>query len=180
MNVSQLFSTKEREKILDYLLEHPSEQINMNKLARKLNLSPGQIHKYISMLRKSHLVERDKLKETPFTRAFRLVNNLKRIEKSKIVSLLRTTSPGITGMGMYGSWASGSNLESADLDIWLKVKNEAADEDIAKVRKELEKKLGAPVDIIVATPERLEHLHEKSDSFYFSLYNGILLWGEGL
>ncbi|MFH1448245.1 MAG: nucleotidyltransferase domain-containing protein [Candidatus Micrarchaeota archaeon] len=180
MNICPLFATKEREKILDYLLEHPSERINMNGLARKLHLSPGQIHKYITILRKAGLVEKDTIKETPLTGVLRLTHNLKRIAQTKLVDILRRGFPRVKGIGIYGSWASGTNLEDADLDIWLKIEKEPADENMAKMRKKLEKKLGIPVDIVIATPERLKHFQEKSDSFYFSLYHGRILWGEGL
>lgn len=179
MKIYPLLSTKEREKILGYLLYH-QENINMNKLARKLNLSVGQIHKYVSILRKEGLVVNDELKETPFTCALRLLWNLKRIQEAGVVGMLRNCFPELEGLGLYGSWASGTNLEGADLDIWVKMKKEPGDLEIVKARKEIEPKIGVPVDITIATPERLEHFREKSDAFYFSLYNGIILWGEGL
>ena len=180
MNISTLFATEERERILSYLLEHPSERINMNGLARKLDLSPGQVHKYITILRKWDLVGLDFLKPTPFTNVLRLMNNLKRISRAKTVDLLRENFPKTTGIGVYGSWASGTNIEGSDIDLWLKMKKEPKDAEIAGARKRIDNTLGAPVDIIIATPERLEHFREKSDSLYFSLYNGIILWGEGL
>ncbi|MFH0818070.1 MAG: nucleotidyltransferase domain-containing protein [Candidatus Micrarchaeota archaeon] len=180
MNINPLFASEERERILSYLLEHPSERINMNQLARKLRLSPGQIHKYMTILRKEKLVTKDLLKPTPLTNVLRMMNNLKRIERAGIVDLLKENFPKSTGIGMYGSWASGANVENSDLDLWLKMRKEPKDLEIARIRKQIENILGAPADIVIATSERLEHFHEKSDSFYFSLFNGITLWGEVL
>lgn len=180
MKMHPLLSTKEREKILGYLLEHPSGRINMNKLARELKLSVGQIHKYVSILRKDGLVVGDELQEIPFTCALRLLWNLKRIQEADAVRILRRHFPKLKGVGIYGSWAGGTNLEDADLDIWVKMKKEPGDIELAKARKEIEGKIGVPVDITITTPERLEHFLEKSEAFYFSLYNGRILWGEGL
>lgn len=180
MNIHSLMSTTEREMILGYLLEHPSEKINMNKLARKLALSTGQIHKYVTILRNAGLVNKDQLQESPLARALRLVWNLKRIEEADVVEILKRSFPNASGFGLYGSWASGSNYEDSDLDIWIKVKNEPKDLEMAKAKKELASAIGVSVDLTVATPKRLEHFREKSDAFYFSLYNAITLWGDGL
>ncbi len=180
MNIIALFSTKEREKILDYLLAHPSEEIIMRELARKLSLSAGQIHKYVGILKKEGLFKGNRLKETPLTSSLRLLWNLKRIEGAGITGILRRRFGKAAGIGMYGSWASGTNSEGSDLDLWVKTETEPKDIEIAEARKELESKLGAPVDIVIASPKRLERFREKSDAFYFSLYNGKVLWGEGL
>ena len=180
MNITALFSTKEREEILGYLLAHPSEEITMRGLARKLSLSASQIHKYVGILKKAGLFEQNRLKETPLTSALRLLWNLKRIGGAGIVAILRRRFGKVAGIGMYGSWASGTNTEGSDLDLWVKTEIKPKDIGIAQARKELESKLGVPVDIVIATPKGLEHFREKSDAFYFSLYNGKLLWGEGL
>ncbi|MCK4318948.1 nucleotidyltransferase domain-containing protein [Candidatus Micrarchaeota archaeon] len=180
MNIHTLLSTEEREKILRYLLKNPSNEINMNKLARELRLSVGQIHKYVTILRKERLVDQNRLQEIPITKTLRLLFNIKRIQEKRLVAILKNHLPKSKSIGIYGSWANGTNLEGADLDIWVKMDNEPADLELAKTRKKLEKKLGVPVDLTIATPERLKHFREKSDAFYFSLYNGIILWGEGL
>ena len=180
MKIQPLFSTKERELILAYLLDHPSEKINMNQLARKLKISVGQIHKYVSILRKEGIVKGIGIQDTPMVRSLRVLRNLQRIEEKKLINRLKRHIPNILGIGIYGSWADGTNKENADLDVWIKLEKSPADIDIAKTRKELENVILVPVDITIATPEHMKHFREKSDSFYFSLYNGIKLWGEEL
>ena len=180
MKIQPLYSTKEREIILNYLLDHPSEKINMNQLARKLKISVGQVHKYISILRREGIVKGDSLQDTPTVRSLRILYNLQKINKKKIVQLLKRHFPDISGIGIYGSWAKGTNIENADLDIWIKIEKSPLDINIAKTRKEIEIVIGVPVDLTMATPESMKHFREKSDSFYFSLYNGIKLWGEEL
>ncbi len=180
MNISRLVSTEEREKILAYLLSHPSESVNMNGLARKLDLSPGQIHKYVGILKQAGLFKDGKLLDIPIVRAFRIVLNIRGIEKAGVAAALLRNFPKAEGIGIYGSFASGGNSENSDLDLWVKIGKEPKDAEIARARRELEDKLGFPVDIIIATPERLANFREKSDAFYFSLYYGITLWGESL
>lgn len=180
MNLSMIFSTKEREKILDYLLKYPTKKINMNKLARDLDLSPGQIHKYVSILRKEKIIANDQLKEFHITFALRLLLNHKRIQKANIVKILHNSFPQLKGLGIFGSWARGTNLEGADLDIWLKMEDEPNDLEIAKAKRAIERKIKVPVDLVIASPKRLKHIKEKSDAFYFSLYSGINIWGEEL
>ncbi len=180
MEIHPLVSTEERELILGYLLAHPSEKINMNGIARELGLSPGQIHKYVSILRKEGLVKGDEWAEGPLAHALRLLFNIKRIGGAEVVGILRRELPGVTGVGIFGSWASGTNLEGSDLDIWVKMGKEPEELAVARARRKLEERVGAPVDIVIATPERMEHFRKKSDAFYFSLYNGRFLWGEEL
>ena len=180
MKIQPLFSTKERELILAYLLDHPSEKINMNQLARKLRISVGQIHKYISILRREGIVKDNNLQDTPTIRSLRILHNLQKINERKVIQLLKRSIPDILGIGIYGSWAKGTNIENADLDIWIKIKKSPSDIDIAKTRKEIESAIRVSVDMTIATPESMKHFREKSDSFYFSLYNGIKLWGKEL
>jgi len=180
MEMQPLFSTVEREKIMRYLLENPSTEINMNAMARRLCLSPGQIHKYVSLLRGNGLVEGKWLRDTPLVRALRLIDNLRRIDDARLVRLARRYLTGVKGIAVYGSWATGSNLETADLDIWVKMAKEPKDAELAALRRKLGEAIGAPVDILIATPGRLEHLKSKNESLFHSLYHSIVLWGEGI
>lgn len=180
MNIGRLISTKERQKILGHLLTHPSEVTTMRALAAKLGVSASQVHKYFGILGKEGLLEGLRLKRGPLTASLRLLWNVKRIEEAGVVQVLRRRIKSVEGIGFYGSWAAGTNTEDSDLDLWIKTEAEPDDLELAKTRKELESKLGVPVDIIIVSPESLKHLREKSDAFYFSLYNGRVVWGEGL
>ncbi|MFH1199782.1 MAG: nucleotidyltransferase domain-containing protein [Candidatus Micrarchaeota archaeon] len=181
MNITELFSTGERQKILGYLLSHPSQGMTMRALAKKLGLSAGQIHKYFAILGKEGLFEQGRLKEGPLISSLRLLWNVKRIEEAGVVGIIRHRIGAVAGIGLYGSWASGTNAEGSDLDLWVKTEAEPEDDlKLAKARKEIESRLGVPVDVVIASSQRLARLREKSDAFYFSLYNGRVLWGEGL
>lgn len=175
-----LVSTTERERVLEHVLANPTEKINMNGISRILELSPGQVHKCIAMMRKVGIVRGDRLLQRPITAALRLIFNLRKVEKAKIIEVMRRRIPGCTGIGLFGSWSKGTNRESADLDLWIKMENEPNDANVATVRKEMQRKLGTAVDLVVATASRMTELSEKSPSTFYSLHDGILLWGEPL
>ena len=175
-----LVSTIERERVLEHVLANPLKKINMNAMARTLKLSPGQIHKCIAMMRKEGLVHGDRLIENPITAALRLIFNLRKVEKAKIIETLRRRIPGCQGIGLFGSWSKGTNTESSDVDLWVKMQNEPSDAQIAAVRKVLQAKMGTAMDLVVATPLRMAELSEKSPSTFHSLHHGILLWGDAL
>lgn len=180
MNIQPLFSTKQRELIMNYLLDNPNEEINMNRIARKLSISPAQMHKYIEILRQENLVQNKKLLITPLINSLRLTRNLSKISNLNIIKILQKHFPKAIGIGIYGSWAKGVNDETADLDIWLKITKLPKDIEIVKARREIEQKIGKAVDITILNQERMSQLQERNASFYFSLYHGITLWGEGL
>lgn len=180
MDISQLVSRKERIKLLEHILYHPSEEIIPNRLAKKVGVSRSQAHKYVGILRREKLVKGKRLEQTPFVQAIRALLNIIRIEEAGVGGILRKHFPGMKGWGIFGSFAAGSNTEGSDLDIWIKLDREPEDLAKARARNEASQKLGTALDLIAATPQRLKSLREKSDSFYFSLYNGKIMWGEGL
>ncbi len=180
MNIHEITSTEERERILSYLLQHQPKEINMNRIAKELGLSPGQIHKYINILRRNRILGGTGISDTPLVRVLRITDNIFKIEDSKLIQEIRKSIRDTKGIGMYGSWAEGTNTETSDLDIWIKTEHEPEDIELAKLRRKLEKKLGSKVDMIILTKDRLSRLREKSDSFYFSLYYSMTLWGERL
>jgi len=180
MDIPSLLSTDERVKLLSHILLHPSEEIVPDRVARKAGVSKSQSHKYAGILRKNGIVKGKALQDTPPVRALRALLNVERLARANVIPLLCRRFPKAKGIGMFGSFASGTNSEDSDLDIWVKMDCEPSDLEVARAKKELGGKLGAQVDIVVATPQRLLRLREKSDAFYFSLYNGRILWGEAL
>ena len=173
-----LFSTKERELILDYLLDNPDKEINMNALARELKVSPGQVHHYLAILETKGLFKNKKLSNNPATRALRFIKNLMKLEGAKIIKTIIKKTDKPTGIGVYGSWANGSNKQNSDLDIWIKSTNDLSDLELSKLNRELSERMGVSVELLILTPKRMDHLKNKTEALYYSLFNSITLWGE--
>lgn len=182
MNISDIISTPERVKILDYILEDPTRRISVTGVARELNLSKGLVSQYLHMLRESNISVKVEDKrfhinaENPSVRALKILLNLNKLNIDKIQKI-----KGLKGIGMYGSWAKGTNTKESDVDIWIKVKKHPSEEKIAKASAELGKRIGYDVRILVLSPERIERLKKEDPIFYHSLvFGSISLWGEEL
>ncbi|MBD3389337.1 winged helix-turn-helix transcriptional regulator [Candidatus Micrarchaeota archaeon] len=179
MNMNELYSTPERERILRYLLYSQGEK-TMREIAKEANVSPAQVHKYLGILEEAGVAKGTMLLENPKVHAIRLTQNLERLEKANLVGTLRKKIPGVKGAGIFGSWANGTNQKDSDIDVWVKVKQEPEVLKAAGARKELEKKLGAGVDLVFLDEKRVKGHMEKNPVFYFSLHYSIVLWGEGV
>ena len=179
MNMNKVYSTPERERILRYLLYNQGEK-TMREIAKEAKVSPAQVHKYLRILEKAGVAKGTVLLENPNVHAIRLAQNLEGLEKAGLVGMLRKKIPGVRGVGIFGSWARGTNLEKSDIDVWVRVGKEPEVLKAAEVRKELEKKLGAGVDLVFLDEKRLKGHMEKNPVFYFSLHYSIVLWGKGV
>ncbi len=175
-----MLSTRERVALLEYLLRRPSLEIVPDRVARSTGMSRSQAHKYVNLLRRGGIVAGRRLLDSPFLQAMRALFNIRKIEGANVGGILKRHFPKMRGWGIFGSWGSGTNDERSDLDIWVRLEKEPGDLEMARARKGISGKLGVPVDIVAATPERLENLREKSPAFYYSLYNGKVMEGEGL
>ncbi len=180
MNMATLFSTPERERILEYFLYQPKEKMTMRQIARELSLSPALIHKYVTLLRKFGLLKGMEMQNTPLVCSLRLTQNILRFRRAGIAGILKKKIPGIKGVGFFGSWAKGTNDMDSDLDIWIKVEEEPELLLVAETRKDLEKKMKVDIDMVVIDEKKIIAHREKNPPFYFSLYNSIVLWGVGI
>ena len=177
MDISELFSTPEKERVLRRLL-YASGESGLRQTARLARVSPGQVHKYFSILRKRKLLEGRKLADSALVKALRLTENVAYLEKLGVVGLIRSKLSGVKGIGLYGSWSKGTNGENADVDLWVVVQKEPSDLTVAKTRRVLEEELSKKVELTILTPERTAKLRVSNPAFYSSLFNSIKLFGE--
>jgi predicted nucleotidyltransferase len=178
MNIPELFSTKERVSLLSEIL-YRSGEIRIRDLARKASTSPAQAHKYVLILERNGLVKNRKLTDSAKTRELRALLNLKQLEDAGAVEIIRKALPKSIGIGVFGSWADGTNGEDSDVDLWVRLQQKADEAQAAAAKKALESRLGNKVDLILVSPEMQSGLKLKSEAFYYSLYHGKVLWGEG-
>jgi len=180
MRFFDLVSTPEREKVAGHVLRHSSQPIRINAMARELHLSPGQVHKCVQRMRDLELVREDRIIEGPRITSLRRMFNVSELEEKKIASLIQEGFKPCLGIGVYGSWASGTNTEDSDLDIWIKLGIQPPDASIAATRRKIQQRLGVSVDFVFATRERMQDIAAKSPSLFYALHQGIVLWGEPL
>ncbi|CUX77521.1 nucleotidyltransferase domain-containing protein [Thermococcus chitonophagus] len=174
----ELLSTKERIKILSYVLE--LEIVGVEETAKKLGISKGLVSKVFHMLEKEGIAKKKGGK-------FRILDSPKTRELKRFLNFLilypklsQLKEDWIKSLGVYGSFSRGENRRDSDVDIWIY----AEKEDImksAKLQRKLRDVLERNVDLLVLTPEKVKRLKKDDPIFYYSLvYGSMIIWGESL
>ncbi|MBL7169673.1 MAG: ArsR family transcriptional regulator [Candidatus Aenigmarchaeota archaeon] len=181
MKTYDILSTKERYKVLDYILNRPEEEFKVRDISRKIKLSPSHVSKTLKILKKEGIIKNNKLnRESPLVKSLKILINIKKLDDIKLVKISRRTIKNVIGIGVYGSWVSGTNYEDSDLDIWIKSEKPIKEPEVAKLNSYLIKKLKMDVSILTLWPEKIDKL-KKDNVFYHSLvFGSFVLWGEGI
>ncbi len=175
-----LFSSEKRLKVLERLFYNQGAILKVRAIARDTKLSPALVSSTIAVLRKEGIVRNSKLDySNALVRALKILLNIKKIGSARLIQKTRELFPGCSGLGVYGSWANGTNNSESDIDLWIKSNNEN-NEKTSKTRRVFKQKLGTEANVIILTKKRLKELKEKDFVFYCMLHNSFLLWGEGI
>jgi len=177
MNLVSLFRTRERLRILEHVMSR--EGLRVTDIAKKLNVSKGLVSKYMRTLRDNGIVKRsDGAAYSPNdSYAARQVRKIINLSK---VNLRRIDRKMIDGIGIYGSWARGTNTIESDADIWVKAEEYPPQEYLAKLSAQLRRIFGCEIRLLVLTPAKTQEL-VKDDVFFSALTrDSVLLWGEDI
>lgn len=179
--IYDLFSSREREKIIRLLLDNPSKPYQVREVSRNLKISSGGVSGYFSYLTKAGILKRSRnafrvKTDHPFTKVLKIFINVSRLQTGVVNKI-----SGMTGMGVYGSWANGTNHENSDIDMWVKTKKRVPEEIVANVSSILSRKMKRNVQLIVLDPEKNNALRENDPIFYYSLvYGSVVLYGKSV
>lgn len=171
--LSEFFSSKKRIEVLRYVLY--KDTIKVTSVSKELSLSKGFVSEFLSLLNKNGILNKNNMyipANTSITKAIKILLNIERID------ILKINKPFIKGIGVYGSWANGTNTDDSDIDIWIKTDKHPDEKELAHLSKILREMTLTDVQLLVLTPEKIEQI-KKDTSFFSSIYNGsFLLWGE--
>ena len=175
MELSRIFSSRERIKILKNIIFREGE-FGVNEIAKEVKLSKGLVSKYFDILVKEKILGKKKrkyyVKSNVLVKSLKILLNLTKIDL-KIFKKYKF----VKAAGIYGSCVKGTNSESSDVDLWIKVSN-LNQKSIPKLTSELKKKV-ENIKILVLDDEKLERLKKEDPLFYYSLYFGsVLIFGE--
>jgi predicted nucleotidyltransferase len=175
MNISALFSTRERVKILQYSL-YKNGALSVNAVAKKLKVSKGLVSKFFNILVKEKVLKKIGSKfvvvDDVHVRAIKIFLNLAPFKASVFKKYAFVKSAGI-----YGSVVKGENMENSDIDIWI-VLEKADEENIARLTNELKARYGN-VKPLYLTKEKIKVLKKTDPIFYHSLiFGSITVYGE--
>jgi predicted nucleotidyltransferase len=175
MNIEELFSTKERIKILSKII-YSEKELRVNETAKKLGLSKGLISKYFEILVKKSILKKSRtkfiIKDNSLIKSLKIMFNIQKIDPKIFIN-----NKFVKAVGLYGSNAKGTNTESSDVDLWIKVEN-AEDDKIVELTSQLRKKI-ENVKTLILNNKKIGLLKKKDPLFYYSLYFGsIILYGK--
>ena len=169
-------SNDKRKKLLRYILANPNEKIEIRKIASKLRVNPGFVSVFVNKLRKERMIRKDALSlDSSYVRSWKILFNIEEINNF-IKDILRMIK--VAGLGVYGSWSKGTNIENSDIDLWVKVKKQPTDIEIARLRSVIRKKIGIEISLLFITNKRIQEMKENNKPLYFSLVHSFYLWGE--
>jgi hypothetical protein len=172
-----LIPNEKRKAIFQYFLLHPSEIRHVRKTAAALSTAPSFVSSFVKRLENNGMVRNNALDVSDMrVRAWSILFNMETL--SPVINQLAKLS-GARGMGLYGSWAKGTNSADSDIDIWLLVDTMPSSLIAAKVRDLITRKTGSNSSPLFITREKAQEMRSVDPYFYYSLANSFHLWGDG-
>jgi predicted nucleotidyltransferase len=174
-----MLTSKGKLRVIKRILNSPTAEIKVRKLAKELGISPAHVSKTLKALRDEGIVKDGRVDlSAPMARALKVFLNVERLVEIGVVDEIKSLG-GVAGAGIYGSWANGTNHEDSDLDLWIRVEKHPGEMKVASLVGEIRKSVGAEVQMLVLTPEDLERLRREDPAFYHSLvFGSFVMWGE--
>ncbi len=178
--LADLLVKTSHQKVLAFFLARPSGQFYGTEIAEKMGISIAQVSKVLIDLRQTGLLEMERkgrtelyhiVSENPALRAFKVLNTLISIEP--LVERLRVVSRRVA---LYGSCASGMNIESSDLDLLIvSTKKDDVQDVIADFPDDAYYGF-SKIRAIVKTPAEWAALEEQDPVFHNEILRGISLY----
>ena len=176
IRISSVLSTTKKVRMLQEIIY--GGNLTVSGVARGAGVDKGSVSRYFSELSVAGILKR-KRRKVELNGKCTLVKGLKIILSLSKLDI-RPFDKTITGIGLYGSRAKGTDDADSDFDIWVRTKRPLDEWKTAEFEYSLSKKLGAQAKILVLTSEKEERLRKEDPGFYYSMASGsIILWGEG-
>lgn len=174
-----LFKSEDRIRILRFV--SLNDTVSVHSVSNETGVSKGLASLYLNILVNYGLLSRSgrvfQKRNTDLWSVVKLLLNL---------DLLRHTlrlPPWARGIGIYGSWARGTNTSDSDLDIWVLVDKYAPDFEfrVAESDQDLSKLTNGPVHSLILTREKMAGIARSDQPFYANLIkDSITIEGESL
>ena len=191
INFLEITKSRLRNKILLHFFTNTDDEMYLREMALKLKEDPGNLSKELSKLEQEGVFIsqfRGKQKYFFLNKAYPLFNELKSIIfktigiQGSLQNIINKTN-GIVSAFIYGSFATGKENTSSDIDLCLIVKDSVFNENnlISKIDG-LEKTISREINYIYYSEEEWEKQINKNDSFIINIKIGpkIVLKGDGL
>ena len=191
INFLEITKSRLRNKILLHFFTNIDDEMYLREMALRLKEDPGNLSKELSKLEKEGVFIsqfRGKQKYFFLNKDYPLFSELKSIIfktigiRGSLQNIINKTS-GIVSAFIYGSFATGKENASSDIDLCLIVKDSVFNENnfISKIDS-LEKTISREVNYIYYSEEEWEKQIKENDSFILNIKMGpkIVLKGDDL
>ncbi len=178
--LADLLVKTSHQKVIAFFLARPTGQFYGAEISDKTEISIGQISKVLGDLRKAGLVEMERkgrtelysiVSDNPALRVFKVLNTIISIEP--LVESLRSVSKRVV---LYGSCASGTNIEESDLDLLVVSARKGEVEEIISAFPASAYYGFSEIRAVVKTPAEWVALEDKDPVFYNEIIKGIALY----
>lgn len=168
MNIFNLL-TKNNIRIIKQIDKNP---LHIRDIADKLKVSPGSVHKLAKIMKKDNLIKEEKQKnriiislnrDKTITKQIKIIINFNDLVNSSAYIKLANLGK----IGIYGSFANGTNDNHSDLDLWIRTNKKEI--EIRSIIHELEKELNTKVNILLLTESKIGLLKKNDPEFYTRL-----------
>lgn len=176
MDLTKLTSSPERVRIIhDVMLQG---NVTNKGVSDRTSTNKGLVSIYLNYLVELGIIMKDrrsyKVKDTAQVRALKRFLNLSRLSFEDL------DISWANGIGIYGSWADGTNTIESDVDLWVMV-DDVDNLRISMFRKALSDMTLSETNILVLTDEKIRSLKEQDTLFYRNLkYGSVVLVGESI
>jgi len=165
-------------EILNFFLDYPNSELNINDLAKKLKISTRTAKEYIDLLLEYNILFDKNIRNNKLVvlnNDDKLVTELKKVRVLSLVKELKLEKEINNPFYIFGSCASGEYYEESDLDIFIiKQKNYNKNKVLA-----LASKIRLEVNIKEVPFYKLLEYKDKNKEFIIEVKGGIY-FGEPL
>ncbi len=189
INFLEITKSRLRNKILLHFFTNTDDEMYLREMALRLKEDPGNLSKELSRLEKEGIFIsqfRGKQKYFFLNKTYPLFNELKSIIfktigiQGSLQNIINETSGIVTAL-IYGSFSTGKENASSDIDLCLIVKDSVFNENnfISKIDG-LEKTISREINYIYYSEEEWEKQINENDSFIINIKMGpkIVLKGD--
>jgi predicted nucleotidyltransferase len=166
MNISELFS-RSNVKIFKEIAKNPS---HIRDIAEKLSISPTTISSFAQnnkeIIIEQEIKNRKHISLNKNNQTVQLIRSLLNYEdfiNAKAYATLKKFGK----IGVYGSYAAGTNDEGSDIDLWMMTDKKEL--ELRPIIRELEKELNMKVSLLLLSKEKIKKLEENDYEFLLRL-----------
>jgi len=162
--ISTLFRTEERLILLRAALS--ASTFTVQQIATRTGLSKGLVSPYLTLMKQEGLISR--IDRTYQIKISALTVAIKRLLNVDLVSSVYKKPAWAYGIGMFGSWADGTNTDESDLDLWVFSGTLPSSIMIAELERHVSRSLSVQVHILILTREKIAAMKNSDEPFYRS------------